>query len=360
MKKDNSEPSYKDFVNNLKELANDADFIPVNVKELTEIPGIEPKENPSTKKEPSFNFKSSYNALELYQLKTINIPKLVNPFLQKSGLAALVGTSDTGKSTFLRQLALSIALKKEKFLGFKISATHNKAIYVSTEDDYNSISFSIRKQISQFKDIDLKNLENLEFIFEHENLIKTLESKLSKHSVDLIVVDAFSDVFNKEINANTQVRTFLNQYSNLAHKYGCLIIFLHHIGKRTQNSTPTKDSIIGSQGFEAKMRVVLELRPNTHKTNLIDLWVLKSNFLESKYKVESNILELDSNLTFKNTNLKSKKTSGNKSSNPELIKKIMELHNSNKSTRKIEEILKGTELEAGKTTINNIINRNKV
>ena len=72
-----------------------------------------------TKNKP-FVFKKSFNALELFNLETLNIPKLLTPFLQKTGVASLVGTSDTGKSTFLRQLSLNIALKSENFLNFPI------------------------------------------------------------------------------------------------------------------------------------------------------------------------------------------------------------------------------------------------
>lgn len=48
-------------------------------------------------------YKSTFNALELYNLEIDTVPKLLDPFFQKVGLAALVGTSDSGKSTFLRQ-----------------------------------------------------------------------------------------------------------------------------------------------------------------------------------------------------------------------------------------------------------------
>jgi len=70
----------------------------------------------------TFEDKLEYNALDLYELKTMFIPKLLDPFLQTVGLASLVGTSDSGKSTFLRQLSLSIALKLDKFLDFDIKA----------------------------------------------------------------------------------------------------------------------------------------------------------------------------------------------------------------------------------------------
>ncbi|WP_223032687.1 AAA family ATPase [Hanstruepera marina] len=322
------------------------------------------KENIKNKKvsnKRKFKFKKCYNALELYNLKTRNVPKLLNPLLLKSGLASLVGTSEAGKSTFLRQLSLSIALKRKDFLGFDLDCEHNKVLYVTTEDDYNSISYAIRKQLKELNqdaEFNIDNLKNLEFIFDSDNLLKTIQSRLENDAYDLIIIDAFTDVFSKEINANTQVRVFLNSYSNLANKHDCLILFLHHIGKRTQTKTPSKDNIIGSQAFEAKMRVVLELRPNIHKPNLIDLWILKSNFLEPKYKQNSYVLELNENLCFKNTNLRNSRYSEAKSNNPELIEKVLELHKAGLSTRKIESELEGTEFEIGKSTVNSIIKKN--
>lgn len=307
--------------------------------------------------------KSNYNALELYNFKTIKVPKLLDPFLQRVGLASLVGTSDSGKSTFLRQLGLSIVLDLKEFIGFPLDSKHKKVIYVSTEDDSISVSYSLRKQISllekENKFEDLNNLKNLDFIFDTDNLLKNLSKKLEENPVDLIIIDAFTDVFSKEINANTQVRHFLNDYDKLAKKHECLILFLHHTGKRSTQIAPTKDSIIGSQGFEAKMRVVLELRPNFSNDLQKDLWVLKSNFLEAKYKRNSYTLEFSKDLTFSNTGIRGSRQVMAKSNNTLLVKKIMELKKQGLSSRKIEEQLKDTEFKTSKSQIAEIIKKNK-
>jgi len=299
------------------------------------------------------------SALELYNQNTEVIPKLLEPFFQKVGLASLVGTSDSGKSTFLRQLSLSIALNVENFLGYPLNSTTNKVIYVSTEDDPSAISFSIRKQVDFLlkadNDIDIELLNNLEFIFETENLLKKLTNRLKKEPVDLIVIDAFTDVFTKELNANTQVRQFLNSYDKLAKKHNCLILFLHHIGKNTMRATPSKDSIIGSQAFEAKMRVVVELRPNQHKQNLKDLWVLKANFLDSSHKTKSYTLEVNDSMVFSSTGERSGKGPSFKSNNPQMIDKVLELHAQGLSLRKIEEALKDTEFKTSKSAIGEMI-----
>lgn len=308
-------------------------------------------------------FTSFLSALDLYDLDTEAIPKLLHPYLQKVGLASLVGSSDSGKSTFLRQLSLSIALKQESFLGFKLDCKYNKVVYVSTEDDSNAVSYAIRKQVNRLAE-ENENLQkdllgNLEFIFETEDLYNNLKYKIENDPVDLIVIDAFTDVFSKELNSNIQVRQFLNEYDKLAKSHGCLILFLHHIGKNTTRYSPSKDSIIGSQAFEAKMRVVLELRPNRYDNKLKDLWVLKGNFIDSKLKAKSNVLEMDENLLFYNTGEKSEKVQNSKKSNPLLKEEVLKLASEGLSSRKIEDKLKGTQFEISKSAIAEMIKNHK-
>jgi len=303
---------------------------------------------------------SSYNALDLFNLKIKSVPKLLDPFLQTVGLASLVGTSDSGKSTLLRQLCIAIALRQENFLKFPLNTKSGKAIYVSTEDDPTSVGASIRKQIEYFekedKGLDKDLLKNIEFIFDTHQLLEKLEKRLQDDKHDLIVIDAFADVFTKELNANTQVRQFLNDFDRLAKKHKTLIIFLHHIGKKTMNYDASKNSIIGSQAFEAKMRVVLELRPNSKDYK--DLWVLKGNFLSADYKSKSYILKFDENFIFTNTGRYGSHQSS-KVKDPRRIKKVMELYKKKLSTRAIENKLKGTELAIGKTGVADIIKENK-
>lgn len=302
-----------------------------------------------------------FSALELYNAKVENVPKLLDPFYQKVGLAALVGTSDTGKSTFLRHLSLSIVLGLDSFLGFKLNSKYNRVLYISTEDDSNSISYTIRKQIDGIKLINEnvtenllnEKLQNLTFICNSENIINILKNKLSKENYDLVVIDAFTDVFSKEINANTQVRHFLNQYDNLAKKYQCLFIFLHHIGKGKDSKKPSKDSIIGSQAFEAKMRAVLELKPHGNNENVKDLWVLKSNFLDATYKKNSYILNFN-NLLFENTNNRGSIITDSFANNLELRKQIESLMKNN-SVRKITELLNKNGWNIGHASVGKIV-----
>ena len=86
-------------------------------------------------------------ARQLLEGSNDKMATLLDPILPKTGLVALVGSSDTGKSAFLRQLALAVALGDSTFVGLPLSLTHRRAVYVSTEDDQRSLGYLTRKQI---------------------------------------------------------------------------------------------------------------------------------------------------------------------------------------------------------------------
>ncbi len=236
----------------------------------------------------------------LLNRKIDEIPSLVYPLLPKSGVACLAGSSDTGKSAFLRQLAMTIVAGLAKFLGMKLYITHRRVYYVSTEDDEVATAYLLSRQNQDLK-IPPSSLQGLRFLFDCENIVEELDKRLKVEPADLIVIDCFSDLYLGSMNESNQVRQFLNQYSQLANKYQCLIIFLHHCGKRTENFMPSKHNLLGSQAFEAKMRLVMELRNDIADINYKHLCCVKGNYLSADYKSESIKLKFSNNLTFEET-----------------------------------------------------------
>lgn len=229
------------------------------------------------------------------------LPCLIEPIMQKVGLACIAGSSDTGKSSFLRQLCFAVASGADQFLGFRINAQHHSAIYVSTEDDELALCFLLKKQNKdwQAKEADFGQLH---FLFDTTDLLHELDAKLEENPADIVCIDAFTDLFSGELNKSNEVRSFLNDYSQLAHKHQCLVIFLHHCGKRTeQERTPSKHNLLGSQAFEAKMRLVLELRSDLLNPGLKHLCIVKGNYLPSTFKNDSFVLGFSENMTFSNT-----------------------------------------------------------
>ena len=246
--------------------------------------------------------KDYYTGEELLNKKCDAIPCLIEPILQQTGVACIAGSSDTGKSSFLRQLCIAIATKQPDFIGFKINARHNSAIYVSTEDDENPMPVLLKKQCDAYN-LQPSEMSGLRFVFDTEDLLQRLENMLQEKPVDLIVIDTFTDLFGGSMNETNKIRSFINDFSQLAVRYKCLFLFLHHCGKRTEElQEPSKHNLLGSQGFEAKMRVVLELRTDYDDKDLKHLCIVKGNYLPAEYKNESYVLFFNDRQLFENTN----------------------------------------------------------
>lgn len=236
---------------------------------------------------------------ELLKSDIQEVPTLVHPFLQQTGLACLAGSSDTGKSSILRQLAVNIVAGESHFLGFQITAKHRSAIYVSTEDLERETAYLLSRQTAIYRP---EIFSDLRFLFEIENLFSELDKGLSAKPADLVIIDCFADVYGGDLKDTQRIRTFLHPYQELAQKHQCLILFLHHTGKRTENFEPSKNNLLSGQGFEAKMRLVIELRSDLLNPNNRHLCIVKGNYLPAKFKKESYLLKFDeANFTFYNT-----------------------------------------------------------
>lgn len=237
---------------------------------------------------------------ELYDRPNTEVATLLHPLLPRQSVVVLAGSSDTGKSSFLRQLGLAVAMDRADFLGFPLRLVHRHAICVSTEDSDDAVGAILKMQL-RGSTLPHDARGRLRFVFETTNLIARLDEMLTSQPADLVVIDALGDLYTGNMNASNDVRAFVQQYSQLAQKHGCLVLFMHHTGKRTEDREPSKHNLLGSQGLEAKMRVAFELRADPYNPDLRHLCVLKGNYLPSEAKEKSYVLRFDENLTFHNT-----------------------------------------------------------
>lgn len=243
------------------------------------------------KKQTDGTDKVVYTVSELMALGDFSQKYLLEPILPQIGSGVLVGKPDTGKSQFARQICIHIALGIDEFLGFRLSPSVNKAIYVATEDDINSVKFLLNKQ---FHGINKDYNDNLRFVFadtlDQNEIRNTLENELKEKPVSLVIIDSYGDIFNgQDSNNNMAMRNTAKAYDKIAKQHNCLILFVHHINKKGYGSTPSQQHVQGGSGLTQKVRIVLQLSEGLHEVRY--LTVIKGNYCPKKYKSES--LELN-------------------------------------------------------------------
>jgi RecA-family ATPase len=213
-----------------------------------------------------------------------------------------VGESGTGKSTFLSQLAISIIKGEDTFLDYDLNTRSKKVLYISTEDGRDFTHDRLSKQLGYSEDMfnsegALKDLDpflsNIWFLFDNKDVIESITELLDTDSIDLVIIDAYSDVFEEDMNHANKVRQFLTEYGKLADQYGCAILFMHHFGKGIR--TKAKHRILGSSGFEQKMRSILSL---DRKDDQSFLKTVKNNYLSHDEGNSADHLLLGDDLLF--------------------------------------------------------------
>ena len=309
------------------------------------IQGIKP-----TEKNLKLNGKLSKFLIGADVIKNKNykeVEYLVDKLIPRGTLCALVGESDTGKSSLLRQLAVSMVYGDEEFLGFKMKSSCNNVLYVSTEDGEMATSVWLNKYFGQEKSED-DILSRLNFIFSTDGIISNLRDTVKKNCIDLIIVDSYADLFTGSMNNSNEVRGFLNQYDNLVNEFGTTVIFLHHTKKSSAGSRPNKNNILGSQGFEAKMRSVMMLTKDNDNKSHRHLCVVKNNYMPETNKSESFVLKFNEQLAFENTG---ERVDLDELIDEDYLKQAKELREGGKSIRAITDELNSNGFNVSKSSI---------
>lgn len=222
--------------------------------------------------------------------------QLLEGVFETTGLACIAGATDTGKSMLLRDLAIAISQEDDTFLGFKLNSKSNNVLFISTEDSKSKTAELLRIQTEGLID---NSLNRIHFIFNPDDALIEAKEALDLIKVDVVFVDCFQDAFQGDAIKSGDVRNYLNKWQKLSEEKGCLIIFLHHTNKRSEFDAPSKHNLNGSQGFQAKMRTVVELRTDPSDKNKRHFCIVKGNYLKSEQKDRSFVLYFDSeNLRF--------------------------------------------------------------
>jgi len=186
---------------------------------------------------------------------------LIDNMLTFGGTSLLAGDPKAGKSQFVRHLIQSL-MHKSNFLGNEVSEVKT-IIYLALEET----PIELKKYL---RDLNIAESDNL-LIGDRQwstgqNNIKELENDIVIYKPAFCVIDtyvAFSDL--QDMNDYAKVYKALQLLAQMARKYNCHIMIVHH--KNKSENTGTK-GIMGSQAFFGAVDTALLLSGESEQKSL--------------------------------------------------------------------------------------------
>ncbi len=288
---------------------------------------------------------------ELIDMGVTEYPVLVEGLIPKYEMAVIAGGSDIGKSSFLRDLAMSIVEKRENFLGQKLNITHGRVIYVSSEDGIYALSNCL---IRSTEGNDPSIYDNITFILETDNVLNTIKKEIAKYDVDAIIMDSYSDLFEGgNINNAPDNRNFLKPYLNLCKEHQCCVLFLHHFSKSRGQTGGSKNALLGSCAIEQKIRAVLTFGKGKGD-NIRELQLVKGNNFKTEEKKAIYNLTFEANQRFslhERTTFSANRAEREHEEKEEVQLLVYELREQGKSWMEVQGIVREHGFNYGKTKL---------
>lgn len=213
----------------------------------------------NTKPAPKFKTVS-----DLLDEPDIDIPFLWNDTFPKGTIVGIVGKSGVNKSTFCRQLCLSVATKQPTFCGLQLTPTYGRALYCYSEEGETWLRRYIRKNVNGmvYENELLQNMKvlNMEEFESGADLLDYIREELTRQSYDLIVFDSYSDFISKfgaKLNDNDTIRSVKSDISFL-NADGCTVVLNHH----TSDKSISVGTFLGATAFKQIVRAQLEIFEN--------------------------------------------------------------------------------------------------
>jgi hypothetical protein len=215
------------------------------------------------------------------------------------GTGLLVGQPDLGKSQLAKELAIMLAKGSSEYLGLKLNPFHNHVLYVFTEDQEEGVSSSLHKQLIKHSDLDKSKL-SLAFLRDESivELIKKIDAFCTETPIDLVIIDAFGDIFSgSDSNNNIQMRRDIKAFDDVVRRHNICVLFVHHVNKSGYNKNPSQELIQGGSGLTQKVRFALFLSRNDDGQKFLN--VAKGNYSSKYYKENRLPIDFDEGtLTF--------------------------------------------------------------
>jgi len=220
------------------------------MKTEREKKGRKPKVKSKAKSTSSFGELSE-------KYKNEKAPKQYWAGIINTSVGFIYGSAKSGKSILCENLAFAITSGQKSFLGLPIGLPKSKVLYISLEED-TKMRFVQRanEQKKGFSSIEIRRI-NRKLSYSNDNFIRSvsnnqhwelLENEIKDFKSNLIIIDS-TNKFVYDIEQKLDANLIMQKFKDLAIKYECGIILIHHSVKSQTNQGLSLEKMSGSSAL---------------------------------------------------------------------------------------------------------------
>ena len=246
---------------------------------------------------------------QLLQAKPPAREWVINEFLPKKIVAAIIAAGGTGKSFLAMHIAVSAASGTSLF-GKYLPTKPTQVVFISGEDDKTELQRRLHKVTNGMsepvKALVSKNLHFIDFADSFELFtqkmnhgdvsitdtpLKICEAIKSSIGVDIgaVIIDPISRFRGGEENLAADTTRFVQALQQIRDQLNTTVLTLHHVNKGARTNGATQNNARGSSAFIDGVRLVYELNTLTQddlkkvgnaasEIRMLQLQTVKSNY----------------------------------------------------------------------------------
>ncbi len=158
--------------------------------------------------------------------------------IKKGTFGFVYGPAKSGKTIFCENFGMSIAARKDTFLGKPLNSMQvNKVLFISMEEFWLNRTERNKQQLSVFNEIDKQKFpylvvdETFPYSILDKKSWRIFEKTIIESGADLVIVDSFTRMIRNEIEKSKVGSEILIRLKELTNRLKITMIVIHHSSK---------------------------------------------------------------------------------------------------------------------------------
>lgn len=219
--------------------------------------------------------------------------------IKERSFGLIFGPSKSGKTIFCENLAMSIAMGKDEFFGYKLNGIPRKVLFVGLEEFWQNRAERNKMQYEGVSENEMLLLgENYRFqpndfahrIIGHKDW-EDLKETIKESGAEVVFIDSITRMNLGQLENSADSEKLMQLLRNLCYDLGITLICIHHTPKMYDNPI-TMDKIKGSSVFAQESDFAIAInktsKNNRYMKNIFFRYASEDDEMVKEFVIESD------------------------------------------------------------------------